>query len=262
MASSQCSPGTVMSLLAHPDDAEILCAGTLAHLAAKGWKCHIATFTAGDCGSAELGRAAISRIRRSEARASADLLQAGYDCLEERDLLLFYAAKPLRLVVSLMRRVRPTLVLAHSPADYMADHEVGSLLARAGCFNAAVPNLFSRVGAPALEHIPALYYCDPLDGVDPLGRPVAPTGVVDIGTTLDLKEKMLACHASQRDWLARQHGMDQYLVAMRDFAKARGALAGIGAGEGFRQHMGHGYPHENVLGNALGNHYYPLVQGS
>jgi hypothetical protein len=56
--------------------------------------------------------------------------------------------------------------------------------------------------------------------------------------------------------------MDHYLVAMRDFAKARGALAGIGAGEGFRQHMGHGYPHENILGNALVNHYHPLVQGS
>jgi LmbE family N-acetylglucosaminyl deacetylase len=245
-------PGTVLSLLAHPDDAEILCAGTMAHLASRGWRCHVATFTAGDCGSAELDQAAISKIRRAEALAAATLLPGGYDCLEEKDLLLFYAPRPLRKVVSLLRRVRPTVVLAHSPADYMADHEMASLLVRAGCFNAAVPNLFPRTGAPALEHIPALYYCDPLDGVDPMGRPVQPAMVVDVGSTLDLKEKMLACHASQRDWLARQHGMDQYLVAMRDFAKSRGSLAGISAGEGFRQHLGHGYTHENLLAKALG----------
>ena len=247
------SPGVVLSLLAHPDDAEILCAGTLAHLVAKGWRSHIATFTAGDCGSMELTVQEISRVRRGEALAAANLLGAGYDCLEERDLLLFYAPKPLRKVVSLLRRVRPTLVLAHSPADYLPDHEMASLLVRAGCFNAAVPNLFPRCGAPALERIPALYYCDPLEGRDALGRAVPPGLVVDIHDTLDLKERMLATHASQRDWLARQHGMDQYLQAMRDFAHQRGALAGLPAGEGFRQHLGHGYPQGDVLGLALGD---------
>ena len=44
----------VLSVLAHPDDAEILCAGTLLRLAAAGCELHIATFTAGDCGSMEL----------------------------------------------------------------------------------------------------------------------------------------------------------------------------------------------------------------
>jgi len=244
-------PGTVLSLLAHPDDAEILCAGTMAHLSSLGWRCHVATFTPGDCGSAELDSAAIAKIRRKEAFQSASLIRADYTCLEEKDLLLFYGPKPLRKVVSLLRRVRPTLVLAHSPADYMADHEVASLLARAGCFNAAVPNLFPRTGAPPLEHIPALFYCDPLDGIDPLGKAVSPAQVVDISSTLNLKEKMLACHASQRDWLARQHGMDQYLLAMREFAGSRGRLAGFPAGEGFRQHLGHGYPHENILAKAL-----------
>lgn len=251
MVSHPAVPGTVLSLLAHPDDAEILCAGTLAHLAARGWRCHIATFTPGDCGSAELDRSSIAKIRRKEAFDSARLIGADYTCLEENDLQLFYAPKPLRKVVSLLRRVRPTLVFAHSPSDYMADHEMASLLVRAGCFNAAVPNLFPRTGAPPLDHIPALYYCDPLDGVDPLGKAVSPAQVVNISSTLDLKEKMLACHASQRDWLARQHGMDQYLVAMREFASSRGRLAGLQAGEGFRPHLGHGYPQDNLLAKAL-----------
>ncbi len=257
MVSHSAGPGTVLSLLAHPDDAEILCAGTLAHLASRGWRCHIATFTPGDCGSAELDRTAIAKIRRKEAFESARLIGADYTCLEENDLLLFYAPEPLRKVVSLIRQVRPTVVFAHSPADYMADHEFASLLVRAGCFNAAVPNLFQETGAPPLDHIPALYYCDPLDGVDPLGKAVSPSHVVDISSTLDLKEKMLACHASQRDWLARQHGMDQYLVAMREFAISRGRLAELKAGEGFRQHLGHGYPRENILGRALDGLIFP-----
>ena len=46
---------TVLSLLAHPDDAEFTCAGTLALLGQRGWQIHIATMTPGDCGSASLG---------------------------------------------------------------------------------------------------------------------------------------------------------------------------------------------------------------
>ena len=35
----------VLSILAHPDDAEFMCAGTLALLKQKGWEVHIATMT-------------------------------------------------------------------------------------------------------------------------------------------------------------------------------------------------------------------------
>src|ERR1700692_3679823 len=47
----------VLSVLAHPDDAEFLCAGTLARLAREhGWSVHIASMNPGDRGS--LGRRA------------------------------------------------------------------------------------------------------------------------------------------------------------------------------------------------------------
>ena len=64
----------VLSLHAHPDDTEFSCAGTLALLHEKGWEVCIATMTPGDCGSTELGREQISKIRRSEAAKSADIL--------------------------------------------------------------------------------------------------------------------------------------------------------------------------------------------
>ena len=57
----------VLAVLAHPDDAEFLCAGTLARLAReRGWAVHIATMTPGDCGSAELPADKIARTRRGE----------------------------------------------------------------------------------------------------------------------------------------------------------------------------------------------------
>src|SRR5438552_5032837 len=81
----------VLSILAHPDDAEFLCAGTLIRLVREhGWEAHIASMTPGDCGSAELPAEEISRIRRSEGAKAATLIGATYHCLEERDLLIFY----------------------------------------------------------------------------------------------------------------------------------------------------------------------------
>lgn len=56
-----------LSFLAHPDDAEILCAGTLIRLRDLGWEVRVVTATAGDCGSATLPAEEIAEIRRSEA---------------------------------------------------------------------------------------------------------------------------------------------------------------------------------------------------
>jgi hypothetical protein len=75
---------------------------------------------------------------------------------------------------------------------------------------------------------------------------------VDISGVIETKERMLACHASQRDWLLAQHGVDHYLEAMRAWSARRGAEAGVAYAEGFRQHLGHAYPQENKLAEILG----------
>ena len=63
---------------------------------------------------------------------------------------------------------------------------------------------------------------------------------------------MLACHASQRNWLIKHHGMDDYLRAMRDWSAKQGQAAGVKYAEGFRQHLGHSYPQGNLIANMLG----------
>ncbi|HEY7311170.1 MAG TPA: PIG-L family deacetylase [Gemmataceae bacterium] len=244
----------VLSVLAHPDDAEFLCAGTLFRLTREqGWQIHIASMTPGDCGSVEHGPEEIARIRRAEGVRAAALLDAAYHCLEERDLLIFYHERPLERITHLLRAVRPRIVLTHSPADYMLDHEMTSALVRAAVFGAPAPNFFADRGhPPALGYIPHLYYCDAIEGKDAMGRPIEPGFRIDIGTALETKAAMLAAHVSQRDWLLKHHGMDHYVQSMRDWSAQRGRQAGVAFAEGFRQHLGHGYPQDNLLGQLLG----------
>lgn len=244
----------VLSVLAHPDDAEFLCAGTLIRLAREGgWRVHIATMTPGDCGAVDRGPEDIARIRRSEGARAAALIGATYHCLEERDLLVFYHERPLERIVRLLRLVRPRLVLTHSPADYHLDHEMTSTLVRAAAFAAPAPNFLADRGhAPALAHIPHLYYCDAIEGKDALGHPIEPGFRIDVSGVVDDKTEMLATHASQREWLRRHHGMDQYVESMRAWCGERGRQAGVAFAEGFRQHQGHGFPQENLLGQLLG----------
>lgn len=244
----------VLAIHAHPDDVEFQCAGTLALLKRAGCHITIATMTPGDCGSAELGCEAISEVRRSEAKASADLLGADYLCLEFRDLNIFNNDESRRRVTEALRRTRPNLILTAPPVDYHCDHEATSILVRDACFSASCPNYATMQWepAPAIDWIPHLYYVDSLEGNDREGRPI-PAGVhVDVSDVFELKQKMLACHASQREWLLRQHGMDEYLESQAKWGTKRGAEIGVDKAEAFRQYLGHPYPHDDLLLQLLG----------
>jgi LmbE family N-acetylglucosaminyl deacetylase len=244
-----------LSVLAHPDDAEFLCAGTLTRLNREhGYQVHIASMTAGDCGSADLPADEISRIRRLEGHRAAREIGAIYHCLDERDLLIFYSEPALARLTQLLREVRPAIVFTHSPTDYLLDHEVTSTLARAAAFAAPAANFLADRGhAPPLESIPHLYYCDAIEGKDSLGRDVCPDFGIDISQVMDTKTAMLSAHASQRQWLLKHHGMDEYLDAMRDWSAKQGQRYGVAYAEGFRQHRGHSYPQHNILAQLLGS---------
>jgi LmbE family N-acetylglucosaminyl deacetylase len=239
----------VLAIHAHPDDVEFQCAGTLILLREAGHSVVIATMTPGDCGSAELDAESISGIRREEARAAAALIGAEYTCLEFRDLAIFDDDDSRRRVTEALRRVKPTIVLTAPPADYIADHEITSRLVRDACFAAPCPNYTTRQWDPAapLPRIPHLYFVDPIGGSDREGRPITADFHVDVSRVFDTKRQMLACHASQRDWLLRQHGIDEYLAMQQQWGARRGVLIGVAQAESFRQYQGHPYPQDNLL---------------
>jgi LmbE family N-acetylglucosaminyl deacetylase len=240
--------------MAHPDDAEFLCAGVLALLQGKGWEIHIASMTPGDCGSRTMAPEEIARVRIGEARAAAARIGGQYHCLDGRDLLVCFDPPAIRRTVELVRQIDPAVVITHSPQDYMLDHEFTSMLARTACFAAPAPNFKtgSLPCAPPAARIPHLYYAAPVEGTNLFGESVAVSLIIDISRVIGIKSDMLACHKSQRDWLRAQHGIDEYLEAMRRWSAVMGSRIGVEYGEGFRQHRGHAYPHDDLLGALLG----------
>ncbi len=61
-------PIRVLAFMAHPDDVEMTCAGTLVRLKREaGCEIAIATATSGDCGSMDHRPDEIARIRHREA---------------------------------------------------------------------------------------------------------------------------------------------------------------------------------------------------
>ena len=247
-------PTRVLAVHAHPDDIEFQCAGTLALLGEAGCHLTIATMTPGDCGSMDRDAETIANVRREEARQAAQLLNADYVCLEFRDMDLFPTDESRRRVVEALRRARPDLILTAPPVDYHPDHEATSQLVRDACFATTLPNYKTRQWEPApiLPHIPHLYFVDPLGGHDRDLRPVSPDFRVDVSRMRDLKRQMLGCHVSQRDWLLKQHGIDEYLDALTHWDQERGKVIGVAAAEGFRQYRGHPYPQSNLLLALLG----------
>jgi LmbE family N-acetylglucosaminyl deacetylase len=245
-----------LAIGAHPDDVELSCAGTLALLQEHGWSIVIASLTPGDKGTNRLGADDISKIRRQEAKEAASLIEARFYCLEWRDLAIFYGDMACKRTTALVRAVDPDVVLTHPPRDYLGDHEETSRIVRHACFAASVRNYevpaFPGIDSPtATRRIPHLYYFDPIEGIDMFGDRAPASVFVNIDGVIDIKERMLAKHESQREWLKAQHGIDDYLDRMRQWARSRGKAADCEYAEAFRQHVAHSFPRDDLLSGVL-----------
>ena len=245
----------ILSIHAHPDDAEILAGGTLARLAGAGHRITIVIMTPGDCGSAEFPAGEVADMRRREATASARMIGADCICAEFRDLAIFNDDASRRRVCEILRRTQPELVLTSSPIDYHCDHEATSILVRDACFGASAPNYSTGAAdpAPPLPAIPHLYFMDSVAGADRDGRLQQPDFFIDIAPEFERKKAMLAQHVSQRNWLKKQHGIEDYLEQMELWTKSRGAEAGVQYAEGFRRYPAHPYPQSPLLEDLAGS---------
>jgi LmbE family N-acetylglucosaminyl deacetylase len=243
----------ILAVHAHPDDIETLGAGTLALLAEKGHHITIATMTAGDCGSKEMNLEETARVRQNEATKAAAVIGADYRCVGLGDLCVFNDDGSRRKTTEVVRAVRPEIVITASPVDYHPDHEATSILVRDALFASSVPNYKTGPSRP-LDAIPHLYFMDPIEGRDRTGMSVVPEFGVDVTGHFAKKAQMLEAHASQRDWVLKQHGIDYLMGAMEGFTAKRGKLFGVAYAEGFRQYTGTPYPRTKLL--------QELVQGA
>ena len=219
---------TVLAICAHPDDAELKIGGTLILLARCGWDIHIATLTAGDCGSAEESPSAIATRRRKEAEAAAAYIGGTYHCLGGQDLQVYDDNVMRSAAIALAREVNPDCIITHYPQDYMPDHDAASAVARTAIFCAPMINytVGPSAGVPATDKMVPLYYFTPLGGTDYFGNPILPEMYIDTTSAEMDKAEMLSRHESQRAWLRRQHGMDQYIEEMKEWDREAGTRAG------------------------------------
>jgi len=249
----------VLAVGAHPDDVEFLMAGTLTLLRRRGFNVSIATVAAGDMGSMTLRNQEIASKRFQEATSAARVLDASYECLGESDLHIVFDNPTRFKVTELVRRAEPDIVLTHSPQDYMKDHELTADLVWDACFNASVPNYSTNQPKPAkpTTKTPYLFYADALGGRNRFGDRTRPAFYIDVTSVIGIKKEMLAKHRSQRSWLRAQHGVDEYKVSMKNWARERGKEVRVKYAEAFTQHRSNPFPSDNILKN-----YLPVLYGS
>lgn len=216
----------VLAFGAHPDDIEILCAGTLARYARAAHEVVICVATDGAAGHMNIAPEELIGIREGEARAAANLLGAELLWLGFPDEFIFDDKHTRLSFIKAIREVRPDVILTHDPEDYHHDHRTVSRLVLTTSFMASLPNV--QTDQPAHPVVPPIYYMDTL-----AGHSFQPTHYVDITNTLGMKKEMLACHESQLTWL-RDHDDTDMLAFVEVVAKARGYQAGVAYAEGFR----------------------------
>lgn len=218
----------VLAVVAHPDDAELLCAGTVARAKEDGAEVAICVMCQGDKGQPQTPIKDLAKKRRAEMLESGKLLAAKIFFGDFEDGTLADVTDARRKLIEIFRQFNPTLVLAHSPNDYHADHRAASALAEAASWFCASRG--QKTKSAPMETSPALWF---MDTVNMSG--FEPTIYIDVTRFLPLKQRMLECHKTQ---LARGKDGDFSPLSelMRVQALARGAQSGVGAAEAFRPH--------------------------
>jgi bacillithiol biosynthesis deacetylase BshB1 len=211
---------------AHPDDIELCCAGLAARLAAEGFHVAICDLTRGEAAS----RGSVE-VRAAEAAEAARILGIGARenlALPDTGLNARDRAQ-LAAVVALLRRRRPSLLLAPDPRDEHPDHVEGAQLVARAAYLAGL----ARYPAPGEAFRPDLVlhavYRDAL----------APDVIVDVSEHFERRMAALRAHRSQLG-LDGAAGPETYLTRegflgeVEARARVLGARIGVRFGEGFR----------------------------
>jgi LmbE family N-acetylglucosaminyl deacetylase len=226
-------------IMAHPDDAEFNCAGTVARWAREGWSVHYVVCTDASGGGldeardvGQEARRAISETRKAEQRAAADVLGVkDVVFLDEPDGILQPTLDLRRNLVRLLRSYRPSRVIVPSPdrvwkpSYYIRRHHPDHLATGQAALAAIYPasqnawDFPELLAAGLLPHKVAEIYVTNAPEVN---------CAVDISSTLDLKMEALRAHVSQ---VAAD--FDETEKWMRKRAAELGELHEMGAVEEF-----------------------------
>lgn len=233
---------TVIAIAAHPDDIELMMAGTLLLLKKAGYEIHYMNLAHGNCGSIDYTSAAIKKIRLAEAKNAAKILGAHFHPPCCNDLEILYDIKTLKRVAAVIREVKPTIVLTHSPEDYMEDHVNTCRLSVTASFARGMRN-FSTIPPRSVDSYNCtVYHSLPHTLKDNFRRNIMPGAFVNTGSVQNTKLKALKEHKSQQNWLDVSQKMNSYLQTMEDISLQVGKLSQVFIhAEGWRRHLHVGF---------------------
>jgi N-acetylglucosamine malate deacetylase 1 len=177
----------VLAIFAHRDDAELTCGGTLIKLASQGHRTGILDLTEG-----EMGTRGSAAIRAEEAeRAAAILGLAVRENLKLPDAGIVNTPETRRLVARVIRRHRPSIVIAPARQGRHPDHRIAAELVRDACFISGL----AKVEPDLPKHRPRkVIHC-----VTYREDNLRPTFVVDISDQFERKLEAIRCYGSQFD---------------------------------------------------------------
>ncbi len=217
----------ILAIGAHPDDLEMMCAGTLALYAKQGHTIFMGIFTDGAMGDPSVPPQKLAAIRKAEAEASAAVIGGRLLWVGVTDELVFPNEEQRRLMIDLLRQADPEVIITHCPNDYHPDHHYVSQLVFDSYFQKGLPHLPNQSQSACRFGRAAIYYMDNLGGIG-----FSPTEYVDIGAVIDSKRRMLECHQSQMKPM-RELANTDLLEMMEVQARFRGLAGGCRFAEGF-----------------------------
>lgn len=233
---------TAIAIAAHPDDIELMMAGTLLLLKKQDYEIHYMNLSSGNLGTEEYDTETIKNIRLKEAQRSAEILGAHFHPPFCNDLEIFYDEKTLRQLASVIRDVKPNVILTHSPLDYMEDHTNTCRLAVTAAFARGMPNFSTTPSIKAENFNCTLYHALPHTLKDPLRGAIIAGSFVDTITVHQKKLAALKAHQSQQNWLDTSQKLNSYLQAMEDISLEVGRMSGkFVYAEGWRRHLHYGF---------------------
>lgn len=199
-----------LALCAHPDDETLGVGGILAALADRVCHVHVAIYTQGGQGYADLAeRDRIQAIRAEEVKAALEVLGVpSHEFLGFEDMAVPRTRDALHRTIEIIRRTRPDVIFAHHEGDIHPDHQAVAALAVQAWFFAYRP-LALELGEPwraqALFHFEVLH-------------PFTPTHIVDITAQYDRVREAFRCYTSQHAVIPHTFQHLDALTALRGAA--------------------------------------------
>lgn len=216
----------VLAIGAHPDDIELLCAGTMVRYAEAGHDVFLAVATGGQ--AAAVRGADVPRdteeLRRAEALQAAELIGAKLLWMGFEDGFLFNDRASRLGFIKIIRETGADVIFAHSTRDYHPDHRAAGQLTVDSRILATMTSIRCDVPPTSLPHI---FLMDTVGGAE-----FEPEVFVDVTGAMETKKRMLSMHESQEATLSIP-GMS-YTDLMVSQASFRGQQLGVSFAEAFR----------------------------